>query len=1157
MKKAYSLLSFCLLLVAGVLCSALPARAQWTFAEDFAYPEGDLSSQSGGKWFTNSDYYRKNPVQVKAGSLSVSGCPLGTTTNVADMHNGEDNESLVRIFDESDRGIAQGEIWLAAYVNVAQAAKKHTAFITFVGRTMAQDVAVNSAPLMWGNVTYGPGTVDGKYRLGVVYNRSRAPQKMTADLDYGTTYLVVARMKLDGKGNEEVTLFVNPESYTETPAEETAVGTDGLAFGSTDKGYGYKAVMLNQSLSWGYGEGKLQVGALRVSDTYAGLFAGGDTPAQPELKAEFEGEMPYVIYKGVPYHGVLSLSGANLTDDVTLSTDSEDMQLERTTIPATEVMAEGGVKVPFTVSYSGSSTSGMPLACTVTAKSGDAELGSTTFNSNGLALPMVSSLKEFQSMQAETYEALLYTGHAVVSFVDSTTSPATYYLQDAEGGIKLTDDWGMGATINWQQGDSVNAFGAYVGAQLGVNYLVPLSLQPLTASAHGQKVEAVEATVEEVKENVKNYVNRLVKFKKVTLSGFDEGAQFAEGMTQPTFTDADGHSGKVRIFKQTSLIGTAIPTGKVNLSGLVTSANVTNGPIVAPRGTEDVEEVLDPSFEVDQTQFLKARGKVGETTVVGTVHVKSVAQDKDITIVPSGAVEGIYSADVTTIPAGNYEGDINLTYTPAKVGKDKGNLYFMLGDDVLATVKLEGMATDPANPPSVSIKPASLSKEYTAFVGEEVKDTVLITPYGMPDYVNVTLQNDSTKSFTTSTSLLMTQGEQRLVITYSPKAAGESSATVTIRNEFIDPIVIRLSGLAADKPVEPVKEGDDLPLVSEHPLTSLAEPFTDGEHNKPLALEGWKNLALEGTRAWWGYTFPDYDEENAGEKAAKVTAYDSKVESGEGTPCQMLLVTPALDFENAKSKFFTFRVMGQNLTDDMTDKLELCYIWLENGEMQVEPIGGVDFPASKNQSGEWAEFHVDLTGQNIEPTFFMGFRFTSERGSDHAAVYYIDDVTFGSTTLPTITTDKPEITFEAAPGERLVSEPVNVITENLVEPVKIAMEGADKEHFAISATEVPAEGGQFTVLYRGAESGSYAIYVKLTSRGAVTKRMIVSASSIEGIQTAEVTANARVEVYDAAGRQLLRTDGAQIDTQLRTLPAGTYVLRFHTPQGVRTVKVAR
>ncbi len=62
MKKAYSLLSFCLLLVAGVLCSALPARAQWTFAEDFAYPEGSLSSQSGGKWFTNSNYYYKNPI---------------------------------------------------------------------------------------------------------------------------------------------------------------------------------------------------------------------------------------------------------------------------------------------------------------------------------------------------------------------------------------------------------------------------------------------------------------------------------------------------------------------------------------------------------------------------------------------------------------------------------------------------------------------------------------------------------------------------------------------------------------------------------------------------------------------------------------------------------------------------------------------------------------------------------------------------------------------------------------------------------------------------------------------------------------------------------------------------------------------------------------
>ena len=80
MKKTYNLLSACLLLLVGLFAAAMPAKAQLSFAEDFNYPSGTLTEQSGGKWFTFYSYYKENPIQVSEGTLSVDGCPIVATT---------------------------------------------------------------------------------------------------------------------------------------------------------------------------------------------------------------------------------------------------------------------------------------------------------------------------------------------------------------------------------------------------------------------------------------------------------------------------------------------------------------------------------------------------------------------------------------------------------------------------------------------------------------------------------------------------------------------------------------------------------------------------------------------------------------------------------------------------------------------------------------------------------------------------------------------------------------------------------------------------------------------------------------------------------------------------------------------------------------------
>ena len=108
---------------------------------------------------------------------------------------------------------------------------------------------------------------------------------------------------------------------------------------------------------------------------------------------------------------------------------------------------------------------------------------------------------------------------------------------------------------------------------------------------------------------------------------------------------------------------------------------------------------------------------------------------------------------------------------------------------------------------------------------------------------------------------------------------------------------------------------------------------------------------------------------------------------------------------------------GDYLYDEMPDKLELVYIELNNGEMETFPVTGFSMPATKDESGEWREFHIDLAQLEPADVFFMGFRFASTRGTANSATYYIDDVSFGRTDLPVIRPSETDITLNAIPGK--------------------------------------------------------------------------------------------------------------------------------------------
>ena len=49
-----------------------------------------------------------------------------------------------------------------------------------------------------------------------------------------------------------------------------------------------------------------------------------------------------------------------------------------------------------------------------------------------------------------------------------------------------------------------------------------------------------------------------------------------------------------------------------------------------------------------------------------------------------------------------------------------------------------------------------------------------------------------------------------------------------------------------------------------------------------------------------------------------------------------------------------------------------------DGEPYVQPIN-LTMPCTKDQSGEWNEYHLDLAEYDLPDVMFMGFRFTGTR----------------------------------------------------------------------------------------------------------------------------------------------------------------------------------
>lgn len=985
-----------------VAVCALPERvaAQIFYQEDFNYSVGDLLSQ--GDWVR----YGSNaeaPIQVLDKQLSYPGYNDDAPAKCVKLTSTKSGEDIMARFTDDDDGVKSGNLYFSALINVESQPQGNVYVMAFVPRTKKSVIIAGINPVELGRVYIGEGSKDDEVKIGVERGAAN-PVFSDTPLKLNQTYLVVLRYEINSteKGKDNVYLYVNPASFKSEPTTPNAV-IDGVNHSGSGLGnYGLQGFELRQGTNATVTSPDLYVASVRISDTFAGLFGEKSDDKIPRLGISKKNFILGEVYAGDEYSETVTVSGVNLTGDVTVESSSPAVTVSPATLSAADVMSGDGAQLNINVAY----TEGTQNAV-LTLKSEGAADAQIKISWTGYTVPEIKTLKALYSEDPEQGLVYRYTGEAVVSFVDRGGNKPVFYLQDETGAITLSDEWSILAnTINYNVGDKLTGIiiGLYdVGGTIGA---MPYNNKIGKVLSTGNVVVPVEATLSQLKASPADYLQQVVRVKDLKFKDVAEGATFAEGMTQPVVTDGTEEA-NVRIFKGTSLIGTAIPTADVTLTGLFTSKKML---IIGPRGAEDIVEQQpqgEPAITITPEKITQAAGALGKTVEVATIHVSAQNMKYATTFELAGKNADQFSISQSTVEKGSTETDIVISYTPTEVAVHKA--YLMVNcpsiEDYYKTINFSAYAIDEQNPPTITLNPTAL-EPFTAKVNETSEQTIEVTTANMPDYTYVKVKDAG--QFILSNTMLLRNMANTVKITFQPKAEGTYSTALVFSALGMEDVEVPISGVATGETQEEPKEGVDFVLSDENPLTELTETFDNIDRNKPLALDRWTNSAIVGTRAWWGYSFPDYDQESPNEKVAKVTPYDSKMESGMGEPVQMMLVTPPLDFKNAKNNIFTFRVRGDYLQDNQTDKLELCYVDITEGEPYIQPLTECRMPCTKDESGNWYPYTVDLTGQQLADVFFMAFRFTGTRGCDNAATYYIDDVTYGCETSGISTLDMTE-----------------------------------------------------------------------------------------------------------------------------------------------------
>lgn len=955
--------------------------------ENFEYPVGNLYQQGGWvKYGPNA----AAPVQVVAGSQVYQGYIDAETGNQVALSDTKSGEDMMRLFSET---YTSGSLYASFLLNVESAPTSTPGyFFSFASQSTA-GLADGKSSSEYGRL-FAKQSSETTYTLSATMGKAYKEQSWSPEMEYGKTYLVVLKYDIvEGTANDVVSVWVNPATDGTEPAAAYVHATNGGDCGAK----GLCAVELRQGTTDRATCPNLKIDALRVARSWSDLFDASETPVEhPVISVNPAYHFENMLFEGKDATFDAVIAGSALTGDVTISCPAWVTVSESTLTPA-QVEGEG-YKVTFTITPSPAASGEWKDKITITSPGAEdkyIEVGSDMVI-KPVALANASRIQPSYDSEGAYVSVYRYTGKAVVTFVEQAEQwgqkYAKIYAQDMFGAFCLNTSYSDMAADAIRVGDEITNFLCQISDESAVG------LELMLFSMEGEQLGGITITDTQkyktpVDINLADYVPADNQYKLVRLQGvqFSTSGTFAADSYAVTVGDA---SARIHPFPNTDVIGSEIPA-----TADVVGISMSKGAVVVwPRSLGDIQAAA-PSVEVAATplfDFSETAAPINKDTeiVKYTVTYSGIKAEAPISI--TGANRDMFSVAPAAIPAGSGTVDLIVTYHPTSTGKHSANLYFDFDGtsaELNRTISIKGcMAYDPENLPVLSLDPASL--ELRADVGATVTGTVTLNVANAFDYINVKRGSETATGVSiNSTLFLPSLDKQTVTITFAPKAEGDVTETFTFSTMMGNPVVLTVKGFTGEPAQPEPTEGGKLELNPADAYSNYYQDFQDVVTNKPLDIPGWCNVAEEGTRAWWGYVGEDFT-------AAKVTAYDSSVEVGKGTPCRMLLVSPALDYLGAPYKNLSFRLMGKGLYEGMTDQLEICLIELpatRAAEPVITPMQGFNIPVTPDEDSQWIPYEVQMSAiEDMPDVFWIGFRFTSERGRDNAAQYFMTDFSWGA-----------------------------------------------------------------------------------------------------------------------------------------------------------------
>lgn len=1105
-------LSALLCVAAGLLLPAPQANAELLKSENFEYEVGPLNGNPN--WVQTTAATATDIIDLVDAPLTYPGYqdqPVGLSAKItAEGKNATQGFAL----KGADAGINSGTVYVSFLFRLNAAPTKNGWLFSFAGPNSKGYVDNNANISQHGRLFVEPGINESNFTLMCSKNSSVTNSINVGLYNVGETYLaVLAYQFVDGAKNDVFSIWINPVTNLTTAPE--ALFSQSTEAADVSANYGMQGCRIYQYVSGTMAPPEANIDAIRFATDWASLFPESEQPPVQDATLSLAPDAidfadGLLVLQGDVVTKTVTVSGTNLTENITLTSSDPSVVVTPAEVTPEEAMAEGGKEVTLTF------TANEMLEGTLTATCG--ELTATTaLTAYVEPVTKITSFAQMNLQENESYSMLKYTGKmAKVSFVNTITKDV--YVQDPTGAIRINYNYYF-EEPGVQVGDKLTDMVLYRVDDGAGPCFVPTGVTASigTVTSSGNEITPVEATMAEIAADKESYLYRLVTVKDVTLDNSTSATWTTTGVVASQTIDGATTQGRVSAFHATDLIGEAVPA----FASSVTAISNSKGAVVLKvRALADIEQAA-PSLEISSQASIDANEYQVVNTPVefGVFNVKATSLAAPVSIWIGGKNRDMFTTDITEIPAGTGLYQVKVTYTPTSTGSHEARINFdATPTELSAGYSLRAKAYDPENPPVVTVDSSALT-DFVAAVGETQDQTVSYTVENGLDYGTIKVEGTG---FIINSGSMMKQGTYNLKITFRPQTEGEHNATITFSTPMAEDVVINVKGNTSAGPAPEDKEGDELVFEGEA-LASYSTDFTSSTvSNKPLQLDGWKNVAVEGTRAWWSYTFADDNNQ-----AAKALAYDSK--AAEETPMTTMLISPRLSYANAAERLLCFDVMGRMLREGMDDHLAVCIIDATTATTEsydMFEIEGLGLPSIADENDQWAHYVLDAASWNLPDEFYVAFEFTSVRGTSNSAQYFIDNFSWGRTDVPFIRSSHQLLTMAGSVGSTTVSDVVTVNGFNLISPIALSLSGTDAAKFELSHNELPAEGGEFTLNFTPDEVKDHVAIVTMLSGSARADMMVtIPAGSVSGIVTIDDQTTLwgdKVSVYDINGRLLMQ-----------------------------------